>query len=635
MKKSISKKINQVVNIIISFEPFKRKVILASLDALLFALCSFLSIFFYSHNINSILSKELIWLIPMTIIIGNLIYIMTKQYVGITRFYNNYIINQLLKKNTIVILLIILSGLFFKLPMPPKSFWILLWLLMSSSTILIKIILIDFILNIQKKKSKLERVAIYGAGEAGALLSSSLNFLGGYSIIAFLDDNPDLWGRNINGIKIYPPQIIEKLSGDIDQILLAIPSLTFSKKKNILNSLSNYPFKVLQIPSIKDITSGKASIETLKSITLQDILSRGEEFKFNAADNKYFLDKIILVTGAGGSIGSEISRQLIDLNPQKIILLERNEPSLYYINSELENRGLHKIDLIPILGDAKDENFINKLFSTYNIDFVFHAAAYKHVPMVESNPLQGLENNTLSTKIICQACLNNNVKKVTLISSDKAVRPSNVMGASKRLSEIIFQSFSEKYNVTNPENKNTIFSIVRFGNVLGSSGSAIPLFMKQIADGGPLTITHPKMTRYFMSIEEASKLVIESTSFAKGGEIFLLDMGEPKLIIDIAHKLIKLSGLTLKNEKNPDGDIEIKIIGLRPGEKLFEELLIDGNSSETINPLIFKANENSIEFIDLWNKISALEIALSNQDKKKTFKVLKELVPEWKNPLLN
>ena len=255
--------------------------------------------------------------------------------------------------------------------------------------------------------------------------------------------------------------------------------------------------------------------------------------------------------------------------------------------------------------------------------------------MVESNPLQGLENNTLSTKIICQACLNNNVKKVTLISSDKAVRPSNVMGASKRLSEIIFQSFSEKYNVTNPENKNTIFSIVRFGNVLGSSGSAIPLFMKQIADGGPLTITHPKMTRYFMSIEEASKLVIESTSFAKGGEIFLLDMGEPKLIIDIAHKLIKLSGLSLKNEKNPDGDIEIKIIGLRPGEKLFEELLIDGNSSETINPLIFKANENSIEFIDLWNKISALEIALSNQDKKKTFKVLKELVPEWKNPLLN
>ena len=326
-----------------------------------------------------------------------------------------------------------------------------------------------------------------------------------------------------------------------------------------------------------------------------------------------FVDYSILITGAGGSIGSEICRQILELKPKKLILLERSEPSLYQITNEIYEKNINNIEVIPILGDAKDSNFINSVFSKYKIDSIFHAAAYKHVPLVESNPLQGLSNNILSTKIICQNALKYSVKKVTLISSDKAVRPANIMGASKRLAEIIFQCFSQ---TALKNNIDTIFSIVRFGNVINSSGSAIPLFVDQIAKRKPLTITHPKMLRYFMSIDEATKLVIEASFLAKGGEVFLLDMGEPISILKLANKLIKFSGLTVKNESNPDGDIEIKIVGLRPGEKLYEELLIDGNSSSTKNPLIFKANEKYIESEKLWKTLPELEKALSSQNQK-------------------
>ena len=306
-----------------------------------------------------------------------------------------------------------------------------LWILINSSTILIKLSLIDFITQFQKRNANVTRVAIYGAGEAGALLASSLNFLGGYRIKTFLDDNSNLWSRNINGIPIKAPQALANLTEEIDQILLAIPSLKYNEKKNILNSLSNYPFKVLQIPSIKNITSRKEPIQNLNPITAKDILSREVELTLTTPKSINFVDYSILITGAGGSIGSEICRQILELKPKKLILLERSEPSLYQITNEIYEKNINNIEVIPILGDAKDSNFINSVFSKYKIDSIFHAAAYKHVPLVESNPLQGLSNNILSTKIICQNALKYSVKKVTLISSDKAVRPANIMGASK------------------------------------------------------------------------------------------------------------------------------------------------------------------------------------------------------------
>ena len=296
-----------------------------------------------------------------------------------------------------------------------------------------------------------------------------------------------IYGLNINGIPIKAPQALANLTEEIDQILLAIPSLKYNERKNILNSLSNYPFKVLQIPSIKNIT-GKEPIQNLNPITAKDILSREVELTLTTPKSINFVDYSILITGAGGSIGSEICRQILELKPKKLILLERSEPSLYQITNEIYEKNINNIEVIPILGDAKDSNFINSVFSKYKIDSIFHAAAYKHVPLVESNPLQGLSNNILSTKIICQNALKYSVKKVTLISSDKAVRPANIMGASKRLAEIIFQCFSQ---TALKNNIDTIFSIVRFGNVINSSGSAIPLFVDQIAKRKPLTITHP------------------------------------------------------------------------------------------------------------------------------------------------
>ena len=366
----------------------------------------------------------------------------------------------------------------------------------------------------------------------------------------------------------------------------------------------------------------------MNPIEIEDLL--GREIVNAELDSKsnIICGQNICVTGAGGSIGSELCEQIIFLNPKKLILFEISEPSLYFIFEKLKEIKNLNVEVIPVLGNCSDENLLRRTLLNNKVSVIFHAAAYKHVSLVQKNCLQGISNNFISTKIICKVALDLNIKKFVLISSDKAVRPTSIMGLSKRLSELVVLSFARK--VISQEDKNTIFSMVRFGNVLGSSGSVVPLFKKQIKQGGPITITHPEVIRYFMTINEAANLVIQAGSLSQGGELFLLDMGKPVKILDLAKQMINLSGLAIKDEKNPRGDIEIVFVGLRDGEKLYEELLIDGSPLKTKHPLIFIANESNKIQNNLSSKFDELELQLKAQNEKLVFQLISQIVPEWK-----
>ncbi|MDC3159670.1 polysaccharide biosynthesis protein [Prochlorococcus sp. AH-716-G10] len=499
----------------------------------------------------------------------------------------------------------------------------------TSLTFSSRIIFRDILLNQGTKldnKTK-KNVVIFGAGSAGCQLAVSLKLNQKYNIICFLDDDVNLSGRKIYGISIYNPSQLETLDYNIDLILLAIPSLKNQRRKEVIQRLHKFGKKVLQTPSMELITTGDSKINNLIPIDIEDLLGRNTIQASNDMLKGGIYNKTICITGAGGSIGSELSRQVASLKPHKLILIDNNEPSLYQISEEINKSFNNEINLIPIIGNTLNQIFLDQLFSSHKIDSVFHAAAYKHVPLVELNPLQGIENNVLSTKAICESCEKNYVGKMILISTDKAVRPHNVMGASKRVAELLVQSYSKR------ENK-TCFSMVRFGNVLNSSGSVVPLFKKQINKGGPVTITHPEIIRYFMTIPEAAQLVIQAAFQAQGGEVFLLDMGKPLKISYLAKQLIELSGLKIKDINNPDGDIEIKYTGLRPGEKLFEELLVDGKAESTLHPLIYKSKEDFLETEQFWINIEELCKKIAFQDSDSVLNILKKLVPEWE-PFIN
>ena len=426
---------------------------------------------------------------------------------------------------------------------------------------------------------------------------------------------------------------IFKYKDRLDQILFAIPSLDNDKTKIILERIKEYEIPVLQVPSIQDLTSGKAKIDTLQPIDINDLLGRIRVEPFSDLLKDSSKGQNILITGAGGTIGKNFS-QIIKLSPKSVVLVENSEINLYNLEQEFDCFLKNNKNIYLKLGDVKNYNFNLKLLNDYSIDVIYHAAAFKHVPLIESNPLQGIENNVLSTYSICKSAESAKVKRVTLISSDKAVRPTNVMGASKRLSELVVKAFS--YNQENSFDKNTKvkeskikYSIVRFGNVLNSSGSVVPLFQKQIASGGPITLTDRNIIRYFMTVSEAAQLVIQATTLSKGGEIFLLDMGEPIRIEDLAKQMVRLSGLNVKNIANPNGDIEIIYTGLRPGEKLYEELLIDGKSESTIHPLIFKSKEKDFNYKELMRDINKLIKSLETLDEKSSLSILQKLVPEW------
>ena len=576
----------------------------------------------------------ILWIAPF---LGVFIFSLSNQYKSLFGLFTTKNIYKFFSYSLFLLLNLAFIGKIFLFKIPNLKAWIVLYFIIVSFTSFSRFIYKD---TLQKRfyfKSKnAKSIAIYGAGGAGRQLEAALRISNLYKVSFFVDDDSSLWFREINGIKIFPPESLEKTIQNIDQIFLAIPSLLTNRRKEILNSLQKFNIKISSVPSIAEITRRKSIIDSLKPINVEDLLER------DAVDPDLYLlsrdiqGSTICITGAGGSIGSELARQIAELNPMKVILLDNCESNLYQITSEIERFCNEEFKLIPTLGNCCDLNFLIDLFSKEKVDIVFHAAAYKHVPLVEINSLNSIENNVFSTLNICIASRKLNLKKVLMISSDKAVRPTNIMGATKRLSEIIVQAFANdsEINSTQEENSKTCFSMVRFGNVLSSSGSAVPLFIKQISSGGPVTLTHPKITRYFMTIKEAAQLVIQSSAMAKGGEVFLLDMGKSICIKDLVIKLIKLSGLQLKDNLNPNGDIEIKITGLRVGEKLYEELLIDAKAKKTEHPLIFRANEKFITMKKLYPELEKLKQMISERNQEKVLKILNKLVVEWEKSKL-
>ncbi len=472
-----------------------------------------------------------------------------------------------------------------------------------------------------------KRVLIYGAGSSGRQLAAGISDGGEMRVVGFVDDDPTLQGSVLNGRRIYAPGDVKTIvaSQGITDILLAIPSATRKRRAEILEQLRALGVTVRTIPGLMDLAQGRLEISALRELDIEDLLGRDVAMPNQILLARNILGKTVLVTGAGGSIGSELCRQIVASRPSALLLVEMSEYALYAIDRELTalvaGLGL-ETRIVPLMASVRDDARLAAIMQTWRPDTVYHAAAYKHVPLVEHNPVEGLRNNVFGTFSTAKAAVAAGVTDFVLISTDKAVRPTNVMGTSKRLAELTLQALAA-------EKSKTRFSMVRFGNVLGSSGSVVPLFRAQIKAGGPVTITHEDVTRYFMTIPEAAQLVIQAGAMASGGEVFILDMGEPVKIVDLARNMIELSGLSVRDDDDPDGDIEIEVIGLRPGEKLYEELLIGDNPAPTSHPLIMKATETMIPMKVLNAKLTALSKAMDLGDMVAVRAQLLDLVPEY------
>lgn len=484
----------------------------------------------------------------------------------------------------------------------------------------------------------LPKVAIYGAGAAGNQLVAALRIGRAMRPVAFIDDDESVADRVIAGLQVFRGKDIQRMIdiAGAEEILLAIPSAPRARRREILGFLENFPLHVRSVPGFMDLASGRVKVDDIQEVDIADLLGRDAVPAQGELLAHCITGCVVMVTGAGGSIGSELCRQILALQPKILLLFEHSEFNLYSIHSELEQR-IHRealsVRLIPFLGSIRNQQHLLDTMCMWRVDTVYHAAAYKHVPMVEHNIAEGILNNVIGTLNAAQAALEANVSNFVLISTDKAVRPTNVMGSTKRLAEMVLQALSKEVapvlfgDATNVARVNkTRFTMVRFGNVLGSSGSVIPLFHKQIKAGGPLTVTHPKITRYFMTIPEAAQLVIQAGSMGQGGDVFVLDMGEPVRIATLAEKMIHLSGLSVRSEKNPHGDITIEFTGLRPGEKLYEELLIGDNVLPTSHPMIMAANEDYLEWDLLKGRISALLEALREEDFARVRQLLRDVV---------
>ena len=469
------------------------------------------------------------------------------------------------------------------------------------------------------------RVLVYGAGDAGVQLIGALAHSDEYHPVGLIDDSKELQGRYISGLSVYSVDAIEKLiiKLKVDEILIAMPSASRAKRLAIISTLEPYPVHVRMLPGVAELAQGKVSVGDLREVSIKDLLGRDLVEANKDLLGKNITDKVVVVTGAGGSIGSELCRQIVFLEPKALILFEMSELALYTIEKELSNIGIYSLDIYPILGSVNNKARLDNVFKQFDVDTIYHAAAYKHVPMVEFNNTEGVANNIFGTLNCAQAAIDASVETFVLISTDKAVRPTNTMGATKRSAELVLQALSAKQSGTK-------FSMVRFGNVLGSSGSVIPLFKQQIKAGGPITVTDKDIIRYFMTISEAVELVIQAGAMGTGGDVFVLDMGEPVRIHDLAVKMIHLSGLEVKDESHPDGDIEIKYTGLRAGEKLYEELLIGDNVSETDNPLIMRAQEEMLAWDELKLVLDELNGAIESCDHEKLRKLLIKIVPDFK-----
>ncbi|MBY3037029.1 polysaccharide biosynthesis protein [Rhizobium laguerreae] len=478
-------------------------------------------------------------------------------------------------------------------------------------------------------KNMLAKVLIYGAGTAGRQLAGALINSAELNVVGYLDDDPRLKGGVMGGLPIYDPSDLPVLAESlgVHNVLLALPSASRQRRNEILEHIRKARVNVRTLPDLTALAQGRIAVSDIRELEIEDLLGREAVAPRQELLDKSMRNKVVMVTGAGGSIGGELCRQILRTGPSSLILIDQNEFALYNIHAELQKLAeLYKhenMQIVPILCSVRDQDRMEHVMQSWRPQTLYHAAAYKHVPLVEHNAVEGIKNNVMGTLVAARAANKCGVSNFVLISTDKAVRPTNVMGASKRLAEMVLQALAAESAV---DRMRTNFSMVRFGNVLGSSGSVVPLFRQQIKDGGPVTLTHPEITRYFMTISEASQLVIQAGAMGEGGDVFLLDMGEPVRIADLARKMVELSGLAVRDEDNPEGDIELSVTGLRPGEKLFEELLIGDNPETTEHPRIMKAREDFLSWPELSRRLNALNAALDRNDMIAARATLAELV---------
>jgi FlaA1/EpsC-like NDP-sugar epimerase len=502
-------------------------------------------------------------------------------------------------------------------------YWLLAIVYVGATRFMVR----SYFLRAERGQDSRLRIGIYGAGRAGTQLAYALRAGREYLPVAFFDDNPALQNSELAGVRVYPPaeMAVVLAARQIDELMLAIPSASRSRRAEIIDRMEGLRCKVKLVPGMADVVSGNISVDTIREVEIEDLLGRESVTPDAALMARCITGKVVLVSGAGGSIGSELCRQIIRLQPSRLVLMELSEFALYSIEQELAAHCAKDnlaIELVPLLGSVIYQPRNELVMRNFGVQTVYHAAAYKHVPLVEHNPIEGLRNNAVGTWRMAEAALAAGVETFVLISTDKAVRPTNVMGASKRLAELILQALARRRGATR-------FCMVRFGNVLGSSGSVVPLFRKQIAAGGPITLTHADITRYFMTITEAAQLVIQAGSMGQGGEVYVLDMGKPVKIIDLARRMVHLSGLELRDEAHPEGDIAIEVVGLRPGEKLYEELLIGENVEGTSHPLIMRAYEHEVPWAVLTGQLASLDEACQAFDYERVLALLGTLVQEY------
>jgi FlaA1/EpsC-like NDP-sugar epimerase len=576
--------------------------------------------------------SSLRWLPWLALISGLPVLLFSGWYRGLTRYAGSHSLYGLIPRAVVMVLVLLMTNTLLGGTQPPRSFWVLYLLLFSGAAIGSRIVLRDVLVSQLDRKSsnqiatdKTDATLIYGAGYSGMNLFNAIRSDRRFLIIGFLDDDTQLHGRTLQNLKIHSPTRLHALIKDygLNKVLLAMPSLSRERKRLLVDQLSHLGLEVLSIPSLAQLANGQRIVSDIQPVLIEDLLGREPSKPDSHLLQESVKEKCVLVTGAGGSIGSELCRQVLALGAKKLLLLDLNEYALYSIDKELNSLKAES-EIRPILGDASDSKRLTLICLEHGVQTIYHAAAYKHVPLVEANLCAGISNNLRATQSVIHAAKQAGIERLTLISTDKAVRPTNAMGASKRVCELLIQAAAADQAGRQP-----VMAMVRFGNVLGSSGSVIPLFHEQISKGGPITVTHQAITRYFMTIPEAVQLVLQATGMARGGELFLLDMGEPVRIAELARQMIELSGLRVKDEQNPNGDIAIEFTGLRPGEKLYEELLISARDEATQHPLIRKAKEPNHSSSELKPMVEALEKALDRWDEQATVLALSRLVPEY------
>jgi FlaA1/EpsC-like NDP-sugar epimerase len=552
------------------------------------------------------------------------IFIKFGLYRAVIRYMDDKIIYTVIYGVSLSVLMLMAVVVMTKLVALPRSSIVIFWVIAIAYIAASRFVARGLIRTIETKKDRKQNVAIYGAGSAG--MQTALALMSGHEFrpVVFFDDSKEIQGTSLAGLRVYNPKDALKIMEQkgCEQLLIAMPSASRAARKEIISRFEGKNIVLKILPGLGDLVHGKVRIEDIREVGIEDLLGRDPVPPFEDLISSCIKERVVMVTGAGGSIGSELCRQILLHAPTKLILFERTEYALYKIEQELV--GLHpEATIVSVLGDVLDQEHLEKLMLAHSVQTVYHAAAYKHVPLVEANVDSGILNNVFGTMSAAKAAMKTKVASFVLISTDKAVRPTNVMGASKRLAELVLQGLAKD------QNHKTRFCMVRFGNVLGSSGSVVPLFKEQIKMGGPITVTHAEVTRYFMTIPEAAQLVLQAGSMGQGGDVFVLDMGEPVKIVDLARKMVELSGLEVKEPNTEGGDIEIKIVGLRPGEKLYEELLIGDNVTWTTHPRIMRAEEHSLELDLLTKSLHEMQQACKQGDAVKIKGILKSLVREY------